>query len=139
MVAVALIALAAFFFLRRRKQDTGNEVEPSILLSPASQSASVLGSKHADGNVFAIPPIEHGELSGTDTQIYQLHADSGGGAIRGRPDIYELPGMGIPQPAELSERDTESPAASEISLVSPVSLPSPGVSPDVSRSSTQRL
>ncbi|KAJ5356781.1 Peptidase aspartic catalytic [Penicillium concentricum] len=139
VVGVALIALAVFFFLRRRKQDPSNEGEQSILPSPGAHSVSEFDSKQADGNLFAIPPTEHGELSGNDTQIYQLHADSGMSAIRGRPEIYELPGMGIPQPAELSERDTESPAASAISLASPMSFPSPSISPDVSRTSTQRL
>ncbi|KAF4763086.1 hypothetical protein N7455_009674 [Penicillium solitum] len=130
VAAVVLIAVAAFFFLRRRKQDAASEPEQSILQSPAPQSISEFDSKQADGNVFAMPPIMHGELSGNDTQIYQLHADSGS------HEIYELPGRGIPQPAELSERDAESPGASEMSLVSPdASLPSP----DVSRSSTQRL
>ncbi|CAI7632583.1 unnamed protein product [Penicillium glandicola] len=138
VAAVALIALAVFFFLRRRKEDDGNEPEQSILPLSASQSASELASKHADENVFAIPLIENGELSSNDTQIYQLDADPAMDAIRGRPAVYELPGMGIPQPAELSERDTESPAASAMSLVSPgVSFPFP--SPDVSRTSTQRL
>lgn len=130
VAAVILIAVAAFFFLRRRKQDAASEPEQSILQSPAPQSISEFDSKQADGNVFAIPPIMHGELSGNDTQIYQLHADSG------RHEIYELPGRGIPQPVELSERDAESPAASAMSLVSPdVSFPSR----DISRSSTQRL
>ncbi|CAI7580143.1 unnamed protein product [Penicillium crustosum] len=119
VTAVVLIALAAFFFFRHQKQDAASEPERSILQSPAPQSISEFGSKQADGNVFVIPPIMHGELSGNDTQIYQLHADSG------RHEIYELPGRGIPQPAELSERDAESPAASAMSLVSPdVSFPS---------------
>ncbi|KAK4860998.1 hypothetical protein LT330_004729 [Penicillium expansum] len=108
VAAITLIALGVFFFLRRRKQDPGNEPEQSILQFPASQSVSDLEFKHADENAFAIAPIMHGELSGNDTQIHQLHANSGLRPIR--------------------DRDTESPAASAMSLVSPdVSFPSPDV------------
>jgi hypothetical protein len=119
VAAVALIALTAFFFFPWRHQDAGNELEPSIIKSPESHSFSEHSSKNTDGSVFTMPPITHGELSGNDTQIYQLHSESGVSAIRGRPDIYELGGSGVSQVVELSERDAEYPAALAITLPSP--------------------
>ncbi|KAL2827131.1 aspartic peptidase domain-containing protein [Aspergillus cavernicola] len=92
VAAIVLIALTAlFFFLRRRRnQDGGNKPEPSVINLPESHSFSEPSSKDEDGSVFTAPPIPYGELSASDTQIYQLHSESKLSVITGRPETVTL-------------------------------------------------